>query len=82
MFEGSGVKGNAALNKVLPNPSCCLHQHLYHRAPDLMSALTTCTQTLRYVLQSMEIYMKKSFTSPEVLSEPPKTQDDSINIMQ
>ena len=40
---------------------------------------TTCTRTLRYALRSREIYTKESITSLEILSEPPQTQEDSIN---
>ena len=43
---------------------------------------TTRSRTLRYALRSREIYTEEPITSPEILSEPPQTQDDSSNSIQ
>ena len=43
---------------------------------------TTRTRTLRYALRSREIYTEEQITSPEILSEPPQTEDESINSIQ
>ena len=43
---------------------------------------TTRTRTLRYALRSREIYTEEPIASPEILSESPQTQDDSINSIQ
>ena len=51
-----------------------------HSMTSLLKLLhyTTRTRTLRYALRSREIYAEGPITSPEILSEPPQTQDDSI----
>ena len=43
---------------------------------------TTGTRTLRYELRSREIYIEEPITSPEILSEHPQTQDESITTIQ
>ena len=43
---------------------------------------TTRTHTLRYALRSREIYTEEPIASPEILSEPPQTEDDSVNSIQ
>ena len=76
------------MNKVLPTPSyTVLIINLYRSAAKMTSFLkllhyTTHTRTLRYALRSREIYTKEPITSPEILSELPQTQDDSINSIQ
>ena len=40
------------------------------------------TTRLRCALRSREIYTEEPITSPEILSEPPQTQDDSISSIQ
>ena len=83
MSETLGL--NCKLIKVSPNPSYCPHQiiHLCHSAIEMMSpfatATRTLTRTLRYIPRSRETYSKELITSPEILSEPPPTQDDSTN---
>ena len=45
--------------------------------------LTFETRTLRYELRSREIYRNEPpITSPETLSEPHETQDESVNTVQ
>ena len=46
------------------------------------TATRTQTRTLRYILRSWETYSKELITSPEILSEPPPTQDNSTNTVQ
>ena len=56
-----------------------------HSAPEMTSSSETRTRTLRYILRSRGIYIKEpihAIASPEILSEPPPTQDDSINTVQ
>ena len=47
-----------------------------------VTATRTHSRTLRYVLRSREIYAEEPITSPEILSEPPPTPDDSTNTVQ
>ena len=42
----------------------------------------TRTCTLRYELRSREIYIEEPITSPELLSEHPQTQEESIRSIQ
>ena len=47
-----------------------------------MTSVSETTRTLRYKLRSREIYIEEPITSPEILSEHPQTQDESINTIQ
>ena len=53
-------------------------ERLYHSPADIKSLLETATRTftLRYILRSCESY------SEELVTEPPLTQDGSINTVQ
>ena len=69
--------------RFLPNPSYYQQLHLDRSAIKMMSVSeTTGTRTLRYELRSREIYIKEPITSPEILSEHPQTQDESITTIQ
>ena len=73
------------MKKFLPNPSYCQQLHPHHSAAKMTSVSGTThtgTRTLRYELQSREIYIEKPITSPEILSEKPQTQDESITTIQ
>ena len=71
--------------KFLPTPSYCQQLHL-HRSAVKMTSVSgtthTSTRTLRYELRSREIYIEEPITSPEILSEKPQTQDESITTIQ
>ena len=43
-----------------------------------MTSVSETTRTLRYELRSREIYIEEPITSPELLSEHPQTQEESI----
>ena len=43
-----------------------------------MTSVSETTHTLRYELRSREIYIEEPITSPELLSEHPQTQEESI----
>ena len=64
-----------------PTVNLCVHQ--YRSAAEMTSTFET-THTLRYELQSREIYIEERtpITSPGILSEPPQTQDNSVNTVQ
>ena len=47
-----------------------------------MTSVSETTRTLRYELRSREIYIEEPITSPEILSENPQTQEDSISSIQ
>ena len=53
-----------------------------HCSAENMTSVFKTTRTLRYELQSREIYIEEPITSPETLSAHPRTQDESINIIQ
>ena len=79
MSETSGLIVKIKVFKTPPTVNLCPHQ--YRSAAKMTSTFeTTCT--LRYELRSREIYIDASLTSPEILSEPPQTQDDSVNTIQ
>ena len=70
----------------MPTPSYCPH-HINKPIPQRRSMtsfmkLLHYTTRLRYALRSREIYTEEPITSPEILSEPPQTQDDSISSIQ
>ena len=71
--------------KFLPNPSYCQQLHL-HRSAVMMTSVSgtthTDTRTLRYEFRSREIYIEEPITFPEILSEKPQTQDESITTIQ
>ena len=50
----------------------------------MTSRFETHTRTLRYGLRSREIYIEERtpITSPEILTEPQETQDESVNTIQ
>ena len=67
--------------KFASHPSYCQQLHLHRSAPEMTSVSeTTCT--LRYELQSREIYIEEPITSPAILLEHPQTQDEIINSIQ
>ena len=71
--------------KFLPTPSYCQQLHLHRNAVKMTSVSGTThtgTRTLRYELRSREIYIEEPITSPEILSEKPQTQDESITTIQ
>ena len=69
--------------KFLPNPSYCQQLHLHRSAAKMTSVSeTTSTRTLRYELRSREIYIEETITSPKILSEDPRTQEESITTIQ
>ena len=72
---------NVGFIKFLPNPSYCQQLHL-HRSAVKMTSVSETTRTLRYELQSRKIYIEEPITSPEILSEQPQMQDESINTIQ
>ena len=47
-----------------------------------MTSVSETTRTLRYELRSREIYIEEPITSPELLSEHPQTQEESIRSIQ
>ena len=47
-----------------------------------MTSVSETTRTLRYELRSREIYIEEPITSPEILSEDPRTQEESITTIQ
>ena len=63
-------------------PTDCPHP--YRSAVEMMSRFETHTRTLRYGLRSREIYIEERtpITSPEILTEPQETQDESVNTIQ
>ena len=71
--------------KFLPNASYCQQLHLHRSTARMTSVSETTdnrTHTLRYELRSREIYIEEPITSPEILSEHPQTQDESITTIQ
>ena len=71
--------------KFLPNPSYCQQLHPHRSAAKMTSVSGTThtgTRTLRYELRSRKIYIEEPITSPEILSEKPQTQDESITTIQ
>ena len=54
----------------------------YHCNTVKMTSVSETTHTLRYELRSRKIYIEEPITSPEILSEHPQTQDESINTIQ
>ena len=67
--------------KFLSYPSYCQQSCLYRSTTKMMSVYET-TRTLRYELQSREIYIEELITSPKILSEHPQMQDESTNTIQ
>ena len=63
------------------NPSYCQQIHP-HRSTENMTSVSETTRTLRYELQSREIYIEEPITSPEILLEHPQTQDENISSIQ
>ena len=68
---------------------CCAQQpncayHTYRSAVEMTSTFETRTRTLRYGLQSREIYIEERtpITSLEILSELHEMQDESVNTIQ
>ena len=47
-----------------------------------MTSVSETTRTLRYELRSREIFIEEPITSPELLSELPQTQEESIRSIQ
>jgi len=47
-----------------------------------MTSVSETTHTLRYEIRSREIYIEELITSPEMLSEHPQTQEESISSIQ
>ena len=47
-----------------------------------MTSVSETTRTLRYELRSRKIYIEDPITSPELLSEHPQTQEESIRSIQ
>ena len=66
---------------LLPTDHC---PHPYRSAVEMTSRFETHTRTLRYGLRSREIYIEERtpITSPEILTEPQETQDESVNTIQ
>ena len=66
---------------LIPTDYC---PHQYRSAKEMTSTFETRTHTLRYGLRSREIYIEERtpITSPETLSEPHETQDESVNTIQ
>ena len=47
-----------------------------------MTSVSETTRTLRYELRSREIYIEEPITFPEILSEHPQMQEESISSIQ
>ena len=64
---------------LLPTDYC---PHQYRSTVEMTSTFET--RTLRYGLRSREIYIEERtpITSPEILSEPHKMQEESVNMIQ